>query len=824
MDYKAIIKKVLIKFNADLYAHYAKSFLVNKDYYHRYYQNLTEEQVDNNTYLFESKHGQTFEGHIFYLLRELRKEKPKAIIYLTYQNNKEKFQSLLDNYGIDNVNLVKIKTVEYYKILATAKYLINDTTFIKRFVKRQEQIYINTWHGTPLKKLGKDLSDKLAIMNVEKNFFVTDYLIHSNEYTNNVMKNAYQLNGIYKGHNMVAPSIRNSVLFDLDRRDFLRKKLNLEKKKVVVYLPTYRGNYHEGKNAQQIVKDLKLIDENIDENVNFYVKLHPLDADIDFNSFKNIKAIPTDYELYDFLTTSDLLISDYSSIMYDYLNMNKEIVLYLYDQEEYFSTRGVYDDIDDYDFTKIRKIEELIKKINEIKTDYFYDYPQEKAKFTYLDNKNGAKQLVDYLFNQTKSEKIMEESLINEKKTIAFYVGDLRDNGITSSFLNTLDNIDFDLYNILVVFISNKNAITGVKKLEKYLDKIAYYPVATYLLGSYKTKMIERKYVFSKLEENLPCDENIVKMINLYNDSLFGNVKIDYFVHFTGYESTFSLMMAHSKADYRKIIYVHSDMPEEFKNRKIIGSKSIVDAYENADDVVLVNAKLEKNLVDNFPRSKENIRVINNFLGHEKVIKQAQEDLQESLNDVQVTNFANKNKKDLLNDLKNDNVRTLIAIGRMDKVKGFDRLIKAYNEVMGNDGNYRLIIITINNEPLIYKQLKKEIQAGNAKDKIYLLSRMNNPFPLLKACDCFVLSSLYEGTGLVLFEALALGKQVITTKLDVFDNLLSDKQAIIVENSNKGIVDGLKRYKKGERSSEKFDFSSSDKRSMAEFERVFNKN
>lgn len=168
-----------------------------------------------------------------------------------------------------NIILLKFSSKKYYKILASAKFLINDTSFTKRFNKRKERIYINTWHGTPLKKLGIDLKDKLEQANVEKKLFVCDYLLHSNEYTSNIMKNAFQLNGIYNGHNIIAPSIRNSILFDRDRRTYLRKKLNIEDKKVVIYLPTYRGEYYEGKNAQSIKDELKIVDDNISGNFVF---------------------------------------------------------------------------------------------------------------------------------------------------------------------------------------------------------------------------------------------------------------------------------------------------------------------------------------------------------------------------------------------------------------------------------------------------------------------------------------------------------------------------------------------------------------------------
>lgn len=62
--------------------------------------------------------------------------------------------AILEHYGFENVNIVVYASDDYMRLLASAKYLINDATFPNYWIKKEGQVYINTWHGTPLKAMG----------------------------------------------------------------------------------------------------------------------------------------------------------------------------------------------------------------------------------------------------------------------------------------------------------------------------------------------------------------------------------------------------------------------------------------------------------------------------------------------------------------------------------------------------------------------------------------------------------------------------------------------------------------------------------------------
>ena len=100
----------------------------------------------------------------------------------------------------DRVEFVQIGTQDYRVALSTAKYLVNNATFPRQFGKRDGQMYLNTWHGTPLKAMGYDIpGGVLATRNVVRNFLCSDFLLAPNKATEEMYLSAYRMRNIYRG-------------------------------------------------------------------------------------------------------------------------------------------------------------------------------------------------------------------------------------------------------------------------------------------------------------------------------------------------------------------------------------------------------------------------------------------------------------------------------------------------------------------------------------------------------------------------------------------------------------------------------------------------
>ena len=109
---------------------------------------------------------------------------------------------------------MKFGSISYYRMLSRAKYLINDSTFPGRFIKKDGQIYLNVWHGTPLKCMGRDnVEERYSMGNVMRNLLMSDYLLFSNVFMEEKMRGAYMLDNLYKGQYIHECYPRNEIFF-----------------------------------------------------------------------------------------------------------------------------------------------------------------------------------------------------------------------------------------------------------------------------------------------------------------------------------------------------------------------------------------------------------------------------------------------------------------------------------------------------------------------------------------------------------------------------------------------------------------------------------
>ncbi len=344
------------------------------------FQKHRHDPLNEKAAVIQSQHGNNLSGNMFYILRELSKEQyADMTLYVPYNALKRAdFAALVKAYGFKRAVLVDINSAEYARVLATSKYLFNDTSFAAYFVKREGQVYLNTWHGTPLKTLGKSsIEDFFDIANLQKNFVSADYLLYPNEYTRDNMVRDYMLEGIFRGNILLSGYPRNEIFFDTARRAELKKKLKLEGKQVIAYMPTWRGNVRkvaQKKQINEIKGYLNCLDSSMADNQVLYVNFHPfVRQQITLDGYDNIHTFPAGVETYDFLNLADILITDYSSVMFDYALTGGKVILFTYDEEEYLGSRGLYLDFDKLPFTRVNTVQQLATELqNPEKPDISY--------------------------------------------------------------------------------------------------------------------------------------------------------------------------------------------------------------------------------------------------------------------------------------------------------------------------------------------------------------------------------------------------------------------------------------------------------------------
>ena len=334
----------------------------NLKFYYRQY--CLTEAVDPDLVLIEMFHGQNVSDSGPEFARALMSCYPGRFrIYFTSENVELHAQQL-ESMGV-KAELVDVNTYEYARILATAGFIFGNAGVPIFFSKRPGQVYMQTWHGTPLKTLGKKMRLGIdTLYQAQHGFLQADYLTQPNEFTRNIIMNDYNLERLYTGKVVMAGYPRNSVFLRPEQGKALRKARGIEDKHVFIYMPTWRGTSWNDKIVADYAETVRLIFEELDgylaDDDIFYVKFHPILRDfVKLDSYRHILPFPQDVEPYEFISCSDVLVTDYSSIFFDFSLTKKPVILFTYDLDEYLRDRGMYFDIHTLPFRMVSTAAEL---------------------------------------------------------------------------------------------------------------------------------------------------------------------------------------------------------------------------------------------------------------------------------------------------------------------------------------------------------------------------------------------------------------------------------------------------------------------------------
>lgn len=755
-------------------------------FYNYFYEKL---KLNQNLILMESRGGHALEGNILRLAEELQKEDygRYRILLAVHKDYKSSCKEKLKEYGITKCKLVRFGSVKYYRYLASAGTLINDTSFPGRFVKKEGQIYINTWHGTPLKKMGREnKKDIYSMGNVQRNLLQSDYLIFPNEYMERIMLQAYDLKNLYQGTILHEGYPRNDVFSDASKRERMRRKLGCEEKKMVLYMPTFRGSVEkieEQKQYEELEKIFRQIDEKMPEGTVMYVKLHPLmSRGMEFHNYSHIFPVPMQYDSNEVMHASDMLVTDYSSVFYDYANTDRPIVFFVYDEKEYGEERGWYEDMESYPFVKVCTTDQLIQTLSDCPVK---DRKEFRQRYATWESGEAAKRICKQVFggkNICRQYRLPESS----KENILIYAGDLAKNGITTALWNMYAGLDRDRFHYFISF-RRISLEEEPKRAEQIPDGTGILPIASEMNMDILTMICQMLYL--KKGKRYPWILNrLEKSYRREWRKHFGTIKFRQVIHYNGYERyMISLMQYYSG---KRTIWVHNDMSAEMrmKGNQTLSFYQMQDAYREYDNVVVVSEDILES-TKRINGGRDNVIVIENCHDAGLVLKKAEKELvfdEETVSTVSI---------ERLKEILDSKAAKFINVGRFSPEKGHKRLIEAFETYKKEHPDTYLIIIGGSGD--LYKQTLQWRQDSEAADSIVMIKAMRNPMPVLKNCQLFLLSSLYEGLGLVMLEADTLGIPVVSCDVPGPRGFMKKHHGILVEDSADGLYTGMKMYADG---------------------------
>lgn len=281
--------------------------------------------------------------------------------------------------ALGRATLVRFGSRDYYGYHARAKYWVSNSVLPFRMQPRERQVYVQTWHGTPLKRLGCDLSsdpgadaqyqveEKHLWYQAEGRRFTA--LLSQSSYATERLASAFDLAAGGKLSAVVEEGYpRNDALHTFSDEDVarIRERLGLpEDKQVVLYAPTWRDDQHVkgvGYTLEPTMDFEALQRELGDTHVILFRAHYLIASSFDFAAYAGfVFDVSSADDINDFYVASDVLVTDYSSVFFDYAGLRRPMVFYMYDLERY--VRGFYLELGDLPGPVVRTTDELVAAI-----------------------------------------------------------------------------------------------------------------------------------------------------------------------------------------------------------------------------------------------------------------------------------------------------------------------------------------------------------------------------------------------------------------------------------------------------------------------------
>lgn len=407
---KALIKKDVEKSIRIVKVHLAykkiKKMLHSKKEFAKslYIHVFLKQPVKENWIIFESFFGKNYSDSPKYIYEYLAKNYPGKYRFVWVINKKTKIPYKHKE--------IKRFSIRYYYYLARCKYCVFNGRQPVWMVKREGNVFLQTWHGTPLKKLVFDIDDISSAtpkykQQVYKQSRVWDYLIAPNAFSRETFRRCFMFDKTM----LETGYPRNDILHSPDRDKLaqqIKERLRIPKdKKVILYAPTWRDDeyYAKGQYKFELRLDLDMLHRELGKEYVVLLRTHYFIADsIDVSALEGFAYNVSKYDdISELYLISDILITDYSSVFFDYANLKRPMLFFTYDLEKYRDMlRGFYFDIErevpgPLVFTS-EEVVDAIKNIEDIKKQYSQIYEGFYHRFCEWEDGHASEKVVKSVF------------------------------------------------------------------------------------------------------------------------------------------------------------------------------------------------------------------------------------------------------------------------------------------------------------------------------------------------------------------------------------------------------------------------------------------
>ena len=803
-----------------------------------YYEARQSCEIDDHMILYEAFYGRGITcnpGALFrYLLSDARFSDYTHVWVLEESADRDRIIAEFADKA--NVRFVEPFTNDYLKYLSTAKYLINNSTWPNYFSKKEGQVVINTWHGIPLKSLYYDIPGaNINNANVVRNFLLTDYLLSPVPFTTENYKTAGKLDGIFPGKIIETGYPRIDRTLNVDRaqiqKSLLDSGVNYDpNKKLILWAPTWRGEKFgtPDVNPEEYLEFAETLYKYIDKD-RYQVLFKPHQIVYKTLREKGLLQdtfVPATIDTNALLGITDILVSDYSSIFFDFLATDRPLLFYIPDLDIYTEERGLYLPVDTLPGPISQDADQIGRWCAHIdQYNTFFDsqkYTAAKEKFVCNDDGHVCERVVNAVFFGDNTHCL---TLPTKKKKLLFHTDGILANGISFSMQNLLNQIDCDKYDVTFY------AIGKAKDIGEYLDAIPKGVRVLYRIGS----MIIDRETYARKEycmdhAIIETDDNPIFPKAFYNAEFhraFGDAQFDCIINFSGFNA-FWATVYFSQRHIRQVIWMHSVMQSEY-DRCVNGHytfrrhlDTIYRLYPYLDKYMSCShAVMEVNRADlATPETYSRFGYAKNLTNSARVYKgvaQRQIVHMDGAPYLLISNAANTSSYTLVPAPKKEQT-CFATMGPLADAKNQARLIDAFDLLCKKTKREDLRLYIIGDGPL-RNNLRKQITKLKLTGKVVLTGNISNPFALLADCDCFVLPSFYEGQPMVLLEARTLHLPIIVSDFSSVKDSLYPNGQLCIGMETEDILNALQAFLDGQVPNDyTFDPDQYNREAMAEFE------
>jgi CDP-glycerol glycerophosphotransferase len=372
----------------------------NRKYFYRVQRRLPLE----DTIFFESWKGKQYSDSPRAVFEELqRRGDPRECVWA------------VANHGVEvpeGVTTVLTGSREYYRRLARARWVVSNDSMPVHYVKRKGSRYTQTWHGTPLKRIGFDIenlqmSNRDYLKQFAKDVAKWDTLVSPNAFSTDVLRRAFRFDGQILEIGYPRNDIFHRAELSEPRRAAARRRLQLpEGKRVILYAPTWRDNDYSATGRYQFTMklDLELMHREFGHDTVLLIRGHHLvasaiDAEMFGGFVRNVSDFPDISDLY---LVADVLVTDYSSVMFDFVNTGRPMLFFTWDLEDFRDTlRGFYLDFEAEApgplLTTTAQVVDALRSVGDVSRQYADRYQAFRDRFAALEDGEASSRFIDRL-------------------------------------------------------------------------------------------------------------------------------------------------------------------------------------------------------------------------------------------------------------------------------------------------------------------------------------------------------------------------------------------------------------------------------------------